>query len=63
MTAMTKLPNFKSLDASIVYAKATKISFAEQGKKSSPFWLFKDAIYKARISKRKFLITWRVCDV
>lgn len=35
MTAMTKLSNFKSLDASIVYAKATKISFAEQGKKSS----------------------------
>ena len=31
---MTKLSNF-SLDASIVYAKATKISFAEQGKKSS----------------------------
>lgn len=35
MTAMTKLSNFKSLDASIVYAGATKISFAEQRKKSS----------------------------
>ena len=35
MTAMAKLSNFKSLDASIVYAKATKISSAEQGNKSS----------------------------
>lgn len=35
MTAMAKLSNFKSLDASIVYAGATKISFAEQRKKSS----------------------------
>lgn len=32
---MAKLSNFKSLDASIVYAEATKISFAEQRKKAS----------------------------
>ena len=35
MTAMAKLSTFKSLDASIVYAQATKISFAEQRKTSS----------------------------